>query len=116
MHYAYLWLDLVLFCIVVALAVWKRELFAGEWRWVYPAVLFPSILFLIWDAVFIRLGVWSINRDRITQNYLYNIPWEEVGLFLAIPLLCLLIYEGLRTAAKGYGSKAEFTPLLRPCC
>jgi lycopene cyclase domain-containing protein len=106
MHYSFLWIDLLILALAAGIALLRKSVIQKKWRWIYPAVLIPVFLFLIWDSIFTRLGVWNLNKAHILGSFLVNVAWEDVLFLLCTAFLCLMIYEWLRTTARGPGSKA----------
>lgn len=74
--------------------------FSGKWRYVWPALLIPGIIFIAWDEIFTRLGVWGFNQKYLSGIYLGNLPLEEVLFFACIPYACLFTYEALNFLIK----------------
>lgn len=56
-------------------------------------MLFPAILYIIWDSYFTRLGVWSFNENYITGIKYFGLPLEEILFFFVVPYCCVFIYE-----------------------
>jgi lycopene cyclase domain-containing protein len=106
MSSAYFWINILTIIGPLALSFDKKVAFASKWRLILPAILIPAFLYLVWDFIFTRLGVWHFNSEYIFGAYVLNLPAEEIGFFLAIPYACLFIYECLRCYAPGEGSKA----------
>lgn len=66
--------------------------FIGKWKSFLPAILFPSIIYIVWDMWFTDIGIWSFNAQRITGIYLLGLPLEEILFFFIVPYGCLFIY------------------------
>ena len=56
-------------------------------------MMLPALFYVIWDACFTSLGVWSFNPDYITGYKILNLPLEEVLFFFVVPYCCVFIYE-----------------------
>lgn len=69
--------------------------FYKKWRYVGPAILLPALLFIVWDELFTRMGVWGFNPDYLTGLYIFSLPLEEVLFFVCIPYACLFTYFAL---------------------
>jgi lycopene cyclase domain-containing protein len=67
--------------------------FYKKWRYVFPAMIIPALLYIIWDIYFTTKGVWSFNEKYITGIKIFNLPVEEVLFFFVVPYCCLFIYE-----------------------
>jgi len=77
----------------LALSFDKKVAFYTKWKFVFPAMIIPAILYILWDIFFTAKGVWSFNEDYITGIKLYNLPIEEVLFFFIVPYCCVFIYE-----------------------
>lgn len=95
MKLTYLWLDLGTLLFPLLLSFDKKVAFYKNWRFLFPAMAIVGLLFLIWDVLFTRLGIWSFNPSYVMGNYLLNLPIEEVLFFLVVPYACVFVYECL---------------------
>jgi lycopene cyclase domain-containing protein len=75
----------------------KKVAFYKKWKWLFPAMIIPALIYIIWDGYFISKNVWSFNEKYITGIKLFNIPLEEMVFFFVIPYCCVFIYECIRT-------------------
>jgi lycopene cyclase domain-containing protein len=53
------------------------------------------VVFLIWDAVAIALGIWRYNPDYVSGIDVPGMPLEELLFFIVIPLRGLLTYNAV---------------------
>lgn len=74
----------------------KKVAFYKKWKYVFPAMIIPALLYIAWDIFFTDKGVWSFNENYITGSKLYNLPIEEVLFFFVVPYCCVFIYECIR--------------------
>ena len=58
-----------------------------------PANLIVSLVFIIWDALFTKIGVWWFNEQYLLGIYILGLPLEEILFFLCIPYACLFSYH-----------------------
>lgn len=70
--------------------------FYKKWRFVFPAMIIPALLYIAWDIYFTGKGVWSFNEKYTTGITIINLPVEEVLFFFVVPYCCLFIYECIR--------------------
>ena len=56
----------------------------------------PAVFYIIWDAWFTKINVWSFNPAYTVGISLFGLPLEEVLFFFAVPYCCLFIYECIR--------------------
>src|SRR5690554_845228 len=66
--------------------------FHRTWRAFFPAAILVGVVFVIWDELFTRMGVWGFNPDYVTGIYLFNLPLEEALFFICIPFSCIFTY------------------------
>ncbi len=59
-------------------------------------MLLPALFYIIWDAWFTSIHVWSFNENYITGIHILNLPVEEVLFFFVVPYCCSFIYECTR--------------------
>jgi lycopene cyclase domain-containing protein len=95
-HYTYLIIDFlsVIFPFLFSFENrWVR--FYRKWKSVSKALLSAGAFLILWDSLFVYLGVWWFNPKYIFGVKLLNLPIEEVLFFVCIPFSCLFIYECL---------------------
>lgn len=80
----------------LALSFDKKVAFYKKWKYIFPAMIVPCLLYIAWDMYFTHLGVWSFNVNFITGIKIGNLPVEEVLFFIVVPYCCLFIYECIR--------------------
>jgi lycopene cyclase domain-containing protein len=81
----------------LALSFDSKVAFYKNWKYLFPAMIIPALLYIVWDMYFTRIGVWQFNEDYITGYMLYNLPVEEVLFFLIVPYCCVFIYACVRS-------------------
>jgi lycopene cyclase domain-containing protein len=100
-HYTYLLLNLASLSIPLAASFEPRVRFFASWRSWGIAIAAPGILFIIWDILFTRWGVWGFNERYITGISIFGLPMEELMFFLCIPYACLFTYAALKHLFPG---------------
>jgi len=81
----------------LALSFDKKVAFYKNWKYLFPAMIIPALLYIAWDMYFTAKGVWSFNETYITGIKLYNLPLEEVLFFFIVPYCCVFIYACVRS-------------------
>lgn len=95
--YTYLLVNLGSFLIPFIFSFHPKLQFHKTWKAFFPAVVITGAIFISWDVVFTRLGIWSFNSDYdIGVNFL-GIPMEEWLFFFCIPYASVFTYHCLRT-------------------
>ncbi|HQY12037.1 MAG TPA: lycopene cyclase domain-containing protein, partial [Ferruginibacter sp.] len=96
-HYIYFLILAASFTGPLALSFDKKVAFYKNWKYLFPAMLFPALLYIAWDMYFTTKGVWSFNEAYITGINIINLPLEEVLFFLIVPYCCVFIYACIRS-------------------
>ncbi len=63
-----------------------------DWKSFSISTTIVAIVFLIWDAIFTHLGVWSFNADYSIGFNILKMPIEEWLFFFVIPFCSLFIH------------------------
>lgn len=74
----------------------KKVAFYKKWKFLFPAMIIPSLLYIIWDIYFTSIGVWSFHENYITGIKVFNLPLEEILFFFIVPYCCVFVYECIR--------------------
>ena len=93
--YAYLLVNLFSISIPFLLTFEKRVHYFKKWKYLFPSIGIMAVVFISWDALFTKLGVWGFNDDYLLGYRLLGLPLEEWLFFFCIPYSCLFIYEVL---------------------
>jgi lycopene cyclase domain-containing protein len=80
----------------LALSFDKKVAFYKKWKFVFPAMLLPAIIYIAWDSYFTAIGIWSFNEIYITGHKIFGLPIEEVLFFFIVPYCCVFIYACIR--------------------
>lgn len=86
--------------------------------WLVVRTLLPVMaVFLTWDLVAHRRGVWWFDDGHILGPRLFGLPAEEWLFFVVVPLCVLLAYEAvgavLRHGWSGANRRAPVRPATR---
>lgn len=98
--YTYLLINLFTLSFPLARSFENRLRFVSRWKYLLPALLFTATVFIFWDAMFTRWGVWEFNPQYVTGINIGNLPFEEWLFFITVPFACVFIYEVVRYFVK----------------
>jgi lycopene cyclase domain-containing protein len=93
----YLYLILLLFTLSYPLAqsFESRICYYSKWKKLLPAIFVMMLLFIPWDVLFTKMGIWQFNERYFLGFKLWFLPLEEWLFFIIIPFACIFIYEVL---------------------
>lgn len=94
-RFTYLFLDAITLIFPLLLSFDKKIHFWRKWKWLFPSMLFTSLLYIIWDIWFTKTEVWVFNHKYLVGFELFSLPLEEYLFFIVVPYACLFIYECL---------------------
>jgi lycopene cyclase domain-containing protein len=94
--YIYLYLNLCTLFFPLVLSFDKRVHFYTSWKFLFPAMGVNAAVFISWDYLFTKRGIWGFNPDYLVGAELFGLPLEEVLFFVTVPYACVFIYEVLR--------------------
>jgi lycopene cyclase domain-containing protein len=94
-HWTYLALNALTISVPLLRSFEPRVHFARRFRSVLVATALTGAVFLPWDILFTRLGVWSFDHRYVVGVYVAGLPVEEWLFFFTVPFACLFVYEVL---------------------
>ncbi len=93
--YLYLLIDLLAFLFPFLASFNKRAPFYKKWKYLGIALVVTSIVFIVWDEIYTRLGIWGFNDQYVSGMYIGNLPLEEILFFICIPYASVFTYFAL---------------------
>jgi len=96
-HYTYFIILAAAFAGPLVLSFDKKVAFYRNWKYLFPAIVLPALLYIAWDIYFTAKNVWHFNEAYITGVKIVNLPVEEVLFFFIVPYCCVFIYACIRS-------------------
>ena len=93
--YLYLWINVLSFILPFIFSFYPKANFSRKWKYVLPAIAISAVVFLTWDVLFTRLGIWGFNPQYTLDTKVAGLPVEELLFFICIPYACLFTYFAL---------------------
>ena len=93
--YTYLLIDLLSLLVPFVFSFHPKIQLYKHWNALLPAILITAVFYLLWDSLFVHLGVWGFDRSYVVGVYLGNLPIEEVLFFICIPYSCVFTFDCL---------------------
>lgn len=98
--YTYLVIDLLTIAIPFAFSFHPKIKFVNEWKYYFPANILTTLLFITWDALYTRIGVWGFNYNYCTGIKFIGLPIEEILFFICIPYSSIFTYHCIKMYFK----------------
>jgi lycopene cyclase domain-containing protein len=93
MQYTYLLINFFTILFPIALSFEKKVCFSQYWKYLAPATIITTFVFIVWDHFFTLWGVWHFNPEYIVGLYLWGLPVEEWLFFITVPYACVFSYQ-----------------------
>lgn len=108
MKFLYLIVNLFTVIVPFVFSFHPKLEFFKNFKSFFLANILTAFLFIGWDILFAKIGVWGFNSDYVLGIYFFNLPIEELLFFICIPFSCLFTYHCLNLFFKfQWSSKTE---------
>ena len=67
-----------------------------------PGIILTATVYIIWDVIFTRSGIWGFNHSYTRDWYIGGLPVEEWLFFIIVPYCCFFLYEVLRYFVRDF--------------
>ena len=109
--YLYLFLDLISLSFPLFATFDQRIAYYKNLKSLLLSIFIVGLVFILWDALFTKWGVWGFNSKYLLGPTLFDLPLEEHLFFFCIPYASVFIYEALKYFKKGYVSSFKSLPV-----
>ena len=112
MRYLYLVLNILSISIPLIYSFNKKMRFIQHWKAVLTSLTIVALFFLIWDAIFTKLGVWGFNPNYHLPFLILGMPVEEWLFFFCIPYASVFIHYALQYFKPNWLLPRKFTEII----
>lgn len=95
MDYLYLLLNLGSISIPFLFSFHPKLKFYKYWKSLALALLLSMVIFIPWDILFTREGIWGFNDTYFLGTKIFGLPLEEWLFFICIPYACVFTHYAL---------------------
>ena len=106
--YLYAFINIASISIPLLYSFEKRMHFIKWWKEVFTSITIVAFIFIAWDIVFTKNGVWGFNEAYLIGINIFNLPIEEWLFFICIPYASVFTHY----AIKYFFPKAKLTLVL----
>ena len=99
-HYLYLIINLASVLVPFLASFYPKHPFYKNWSNYFWANSIVAFVFIFWDILFTKIGVWGFNPHYLLGINFINIPLEEVLFFFCIPYSSVFVYFSLNYLVK----------------
>ena len=96
----YLAVNLGCLALPLLLSFDKNVQFYKHWKYFFRVNLSVAAFFIVWDAIFTKMGIWAFNSDYLLGPSILGLPFEELLFFVCIPYCSVFTYFTLQHYVK----------------
>ncbi len=89
----YAWIDLGAVFFPFLFSFHPRLRFYREWKALFIGITCMMGLFIPWDSLFTRAGIWGFTAEHVASARVFELPVEEWLFFICVPYACLFTYH-----------------------
>lgn len=109
-RYLYLLLNVGTIAIPLMASFYAKANFSKTWGPLFKATTVVAAVFIVWDVLFTRMGVWGFNPTYLLGIDVLYLPIEEWMFFFTIPYACTFTYFSITHLVP----KSPFEGLTKP--
>jgi len=96
MKFLYLYLNIGSFLIPFLFSFHPKLKFYKKWKALFLGIAVQMAIFITWDVIFTKTGIWGFNDAYITGFKIIGLPIEEWLFFICIPYASLFTHYALK--------------------
>lgn len=108
----YLFLNIVSLSIPLLYSFEKRMYFIRWWKQVFLAIIITALIFIIWDIIFTKYGIWGFNQEYLIGIEILYLPIEEWLFFICIPYASIFTHYALKHFFPKIGFNKKTTAII----
>lgn len=98
--FTYLLIDLGTILVPFIFSFHPKLNFHKTWKAYWPANICIALLFIGWDILYTKIGVWGFNENYICGIKFFNLPIEEILFFICVPYSSVFTYHCFKILIK----------------